>query len=159
MAWAGATVGPALLCSFSSDYFCFHLLPSTEVDLSLVNILNPTSVLILQVALVIKNLPANAGDVRDTGSIPASGRSLGRGHGNSLQYSCLENPTDRGAWQATVHGITQSWTQMKRLSTHTQSHSKTYILRLPGVRMQTSYNCILYEKFIFYHQKMKKAVL
>ena len=118
-------VGPALLFSFSSDYFCFHLLPSTEVDLSLVNILNPTSVLILQVALVIKNLPANAGDVRDTGSTPASGRSPERGHGNSLQYSCLENPMERGAWRATVHGIAQSWTQMKRLSTHTHTHFST----------------------------------
>ena len=51
-----------------------------------------------QVALVIKNSPANAGDTRDMGSIPGSGRSPGRGHGNPLQYSCLENPLDRGAW-------------------------------------------------------------
>ena len=57
--------------------------------------------------IVVKNLPANvsAGDVRDTGSIPGSGRSLGEGNGNTLQYSCLENPMDRGAWQATVHGM------------------------------------------------------
>ena len=48
-----------------------------------------------QVALVVKNLPANAGDVRDVGSIPGSGRSSGKGHGNPLQYSCLENPMDR----------------------------------------------------------------
>ena len=53
-----------------------------------------------QGALVVKNLPANAGDVRHTGSIPGLGRSPGRGHGNPLQYSCLENPTDRGAWWA-----------------------------------------------------------
>ena len=53
-----------------------------------------------QVVLVVKNLPANAGDVRHTGSIPGLGRSPGRGHGNPLQYSCLENPTDRGAWWA-----------------------------------------------------------
>ena len=58
-----------------------------------------------QVVLVVKNLPANAGDIRDTGSIPGSGRSLGGGHGNPLQYSCLENPIDRGAWRATVHGM------------------------------------------------------
>ena len=51
-----------------------------------------------QVALVVKNPPANAGDVRDAGSIPGSGRSLGVGNGNLLQYSCLENPIDRGAW-------------------------------------------------------------
>ena len=50
-----------------------------------------------QVALVVKNLPANAGDIRDVGSIPSSGRSLGRGHGNPLQYSCLKNSLDRGA--------------------------------------------------------------
>ena len=64
-----------------------------------------------QVALVVKNLPANAGDVRDTG--PGSGRSPGREHGNPLQYSCSENPMDRGAWQATVHRIGKSQTQLK----------------------------------------------
>ena len=53
---------------------------------------------------MIKNLPANAGDIREAGSIPGSGISPGGGHGNSLQYSCLENPMDREAWQATVQG-------------------------------------------------------
>ena len=53
-----------------------------------------------------KNPPANAGDM---GSIPGSGRSSGEGNGNPLQYSCLENSTDRGAWWATVHGVTKSW--------------------------------------------------
>ena len=57
---------------------------------------------------MVKNLSANAGKVRDAGSIPGSGRSPGGGHGNPLQYSCLENPMDRGAWWATVHGVTQS---------------------------------------------------
>ena len=73
-----------------------------------------------QVALVVKKPPANAGDIRDMGSIPGSGRSPGEGHSNLLQYSCLENPMDRGAWQAAVHWVTQtqSWTQLKRLSTH-----------------------------------------
>ena len=52
----------------------------------------------------------NTGDVRDTGSIPVLGRSPGGGHGNPLQYSCLENPRDRGAWRATVHGVTKSQT-------------------------------------------------
>ena len=56
---------------------------------------------------VAKNLPVNAGDVRDMGLIPGSGRSLGGGHSNPLQYSCLENPMDRGAWRATVHGVTK----------------------------------------------------
>ena len=58
-------------------------------------------------ALVTKNLPANAGDTRDSGSIPGSGRSPGGEHGNPLQYSCLENPIDGGAWWATVHGVTK----------------------------------------------------
>ena len=63
-----------------------------------------------QVALVVKNLPVNAGDVRDAGSIPGSGRSPKGGHSNPLQYSCLENPMDRGGWWATVRGVSKSWT-------------------------------------------------
>ena len=62
--------------------------------------------------LVITNLSANARDMSDGGSIPAPEISTGRGHGNPLQYSCLENPMDRGAWQATVHGVTKSQTQL-----------------------------------------------
>ena len=58
-----------------------------------------------QVALVVKNLFDNAGDVRDMGSIPGSERSPGGGHSNPFQYSCLENPMVRGHWQATVHGV------------------------------------------------------
>ena len=57
---------------------------------------------------MIKNLPVHAGDARDVGSIPGSGRSPGEGNGNPLQYSCLENPMDRGAWQATVHAVAKS---------------------------------------------------
>ena len=63
-------------------------------------------------ALVVKNLPANAGDVSDAGSIPGLGRSLGGGNGNPLQCSCLENSIDKGAWRATVHGVTKSWTRL-----------------------------------------------
>ena len=57
---------------------------------------------------MVKNLPASAGDKRDVGSIPESGRSPGGRHGNPLQYSCLENPMDGGAWRTTVHGIAES---------------------------------------------------
>ena len=58
--------------------------------------------------LVVKNLPANAGDIRDVGSILGSGRSAGGKHGNPLQYSCLENSIDRGAWRVTVHRVAKS---------------------------------------------------
>ena len=64
-------------------------------------------------------LPANAGDVRDTGLIPGSRRSPGGGHGNLLQYCCLENLTDREHWLATVHRVTESQTRLKQLSMHT----------------------------------------
>ena len=57
---------------------------------------------------MVKNMLTSAGDIRDMGSIPGSGRSPGRRHGNPLQYSCLEDPMGRGAWQAAVHGVAQS---------------------------------------------------
>ena len=72
-----------------------------------------------QVMLEVKNPLANAGDIRDAGSIPGSGRSPGGGHGNPLQCSYLENPMDRGAWQATVYRVTASRTKLKGLSIHT----------------------------------------
>ena len=56
---------------------------------------------------MVNNLPANAEDARHAGSIPGSGRSPGKGNGNPLQYSCLENPKDRGVWWATVHGVAE----------------------------------------------------
>ena len=59
---------------------------------------------------------ADAGDIRDAGSIPRSGRSLGKGHGSPLQYSCLENSMDRGAWWAAVHRVLKSWTLVKRFT-------------------------------------------
>ena len=73
----------------------------------------------VQVALVVKNLPADAGDTRDTGSIPGSGRSPGEGSGSPLQYSCLgclENPRDIGTWNATVRRVAKSLTGLKQLS-------------------------------------------
>ena len=69
-----------------------------------------------QVALAVKNLPASAGDRRDASWIPGLGRSLGGGHGNPLQYSCLENPMDRGVWWALVHKVIKSQTWVKWLS-------------------------------------------
>ena len=71
-----------------------------------------------QVVLVVKNPPANAGDGRNMGSIPGSGRSCEERNRNPLQYSCLENPKDRGAWWATVHGVSKSQTRLKRLNMH-----------------------------------------
>ena len=71
-----------------------------------------------KVALAAKNLPASAGDLRDAGSIPGSGRSPGGGHGNPLQYSCLEHPMDRGAWQVIAYSVAKSQTWLKWLSTH-----------------------------------------
>ena len=72
-----------------------------------------------QVELVVKNPPANAGVIRGSGSIPGWGRSPGGGYGNPLQYSCLENPMARGAWQATIRRATQSCTWLKWHSTDT----------------------------------------
>ena len=65
---------------------------------------------------MVQDLPANAGDRKETDLIPGPGRSLKEGHGNLLQYSCQENPMDRGAWWPTVHGVTKSRTPMKWLS-------------------------------------------
>ena len=72
----------------------------------------------------MKNLPASA-DVTDMGSVPGLGRSPGEGHGNPLQYSCLESSVDREAWWAMVHRVTKSRTRLKRLSTHTPVHLYT----------------------------------
>ena len=81
-----------------------------------------------QVLLVVKNPPANSRDVRDVGSIPGSGRSPGGGLGNPPQYSCLGNPTDRGAWQVTVHRLVNRQKQPKVLSTHAHLYINIYIL-------------------------------
>ena len=72
-----------------------------------------------RVALVVKNMPLNAGNVTNAGLTPRLGRSPGRTHGNPLQHSYLENPMDRGAWGAAVHGVTENQTRLKQLSRHT----------------------------------------
>ena len=69
---------------------------------------------------MVKNLPAKAGDVRDVGLILGTGRPPGARHGNPVQYSCLENPMDRGAWQVMVHRVTKSQIQLKLLTIHRQ---------------------------------------
>ena len=79
---------------------------------------------------MVKNLPANAGNAGLTagsGISPGVGRSPGAGNGNPLWYSYLENPMDRGAWQAIVHRVTKSGTCLKQLSTHTHTHTHTHL--------------------------------
>ena len=80
-----------------------------------------------QLALMAKNLPASARDVRDMGSILGWGRSPGGGHGNPLQYSCLEDPTDREAWWAIVQRVTKSQTQLKQLSIEQDSIAQPFV--------------------------------
>ena len=74
-------------------------------------------------SVVVNNLPANTGDTGDMGLIPRSGRSPGVGTGNPLQYSCLENFTDRGVWRATAHGVTES-DMTESLSTYVRTHAR-----------------------------------
>ena len=90
------------------------------------------------VASLVENLPANAGDARDTGSIPGSGRPPGGGHGNPLQYSYLKYPMDRGAWRATVHRVIKSWAQLSSLA-----HCNNYIYKIYKL------NIYIYVSFIF----------
>ena len=81
------------------------------------------------VAQLVKNPPVNAGDIRNAGSIPRSGRLPGGGQGNPFQYSCLENPVDRGAWRAIVHRVTKSQTQLKQLSLQARMNLRRDFLR------------------------------
>ena len=83
----------ATFCYYSSNNYCYYSEHYSDIQ---------------TVVLVVKNPSAKAGDVRDMGSTPGSGRSPGGGNGNPLQCSCLENPIDRGTWQATVHEVTES---------------------------------------------------
>ena len=83
-----------------------------------------------QEALLVKNPPVNAEEIRETGSIPGSGRSPGEGNGNPLQYSYLEEPIDRGAWRAIVHGVTKNQTWLKQLNTLMQILIYLYLFYL-----------------------------
>ena len=96
-------------------------------------------------ALVVKSSPTNSGATRDAGSIPGSERSPGVKNGNPLQYSCLENPMDRGAWWATVHRVAKSWTQPKQLGVQAciTRRIRTYVKKaMERVKMN---NCLILE--------------
>ena len=80
-------------------------------------------------AQVVKKPPANAGDLRDVGLIPGSGRSPWEGNDNPLQYPCLENPMDRGAWQASAHSVAKSQTWLKWFNMYTCTHTQVNLIR------------------------------
>ena len=98
-------------CSHKGNQVNHYLSKMQELTIQLNNI-HIHIYIYKQVVLVVKNLLVNAGDARVTGLIPRSGRSPGEGNGNPLQYSCLENFMERGAWQATAQGVTKSQTQL-----------------------------------------------
>ena len=91
---------------------------SNQKNITIIGVYYPREQCV-KVALVVKNPPANAGDVRDVGLIPGLGRSSGGDHGNPPQYSCLENPIDRGSWRATDDRVAMSPTRPKQLSMRT----------------------------------------
>ena len=90
-----------------------------------------------QMALVVKDLPVNAGDFRDVGLIPGSGRFPGGGHGSPLQYSCLENPMDRRTWRAMLHRVAKSRTKLKWLNIHAHIYIFVYIYKY----LSLSFSC------------------
>ena len=83
---------------------------------------------------MVKNPPANVGDIRDMGSIRGLGRSPGEGNGNPLQYSCLEKPTDREAWRDTVHGVAEGWTRLSDF---------TFTFHFDALKEMASYSSVL----------------
>ena len=96
---------------------------------------------------VVKNLPANAGDAEDMGSIPGSGRLHGRGNGNPFWYSCLENWMDRGAWRATVHGLQRVGSERQHADTHTCPG--TLLFLIPKIEMTSIISRFLSPKLCF----------
>ena len=102
-----------------------------------------------QVVLVVKSLPANAGDMSDIGSIPGWGRSPGGGHGNPLQFSCLKNLMDRGAWRAKVaKRVAKRRTQLKQLSMHSQEYYRRKFLPFKGRETSSSLNHLIQWGFL-----------
>ena len=106
---------------------------------------------------MVKNIPANVGDVRDTGLIPGLGRSPGGGHGNPLQFSCLENPMDRRAWQATVHRVAKSWMGLNRHACTTVTDESVSLSRFWVLGRQTE--PLLSSKSLFSCKLQVTAVL
>ena len=98
----------------------------------------------------VKESTCNAGGTGNTGSIPGSGRSSGGGHGNPLQYSCLENPMDRGVWRVTVHSMTKRWTQLKRLSMHVCDYN--------ALGLRNTYHQIKMTSFITIHTGLLRSL-
>ena len=120
----GCLLWPQLLndvCNFlkNANKRTLKINTEKEVSYAMIVYLESYNLCGTQVALVVKNLPANEQDLRDAGSVPGLGRSSGEGNGDPLQYSCLENPMDRGTWRVTVHRVTKSQTRLMWLHTHT----------------------------------------
>ena len=102
--------------------------------------------------LVVKNLPASAGDARDLGPIPGWGRATREENGNPLQHSCLENPMDRGDWQATVHGIVKSQDTIEWAYTYTYTYTRRDLkvcFKMDSRKVVTSEFCFLSFFFLF----------
>ena len=103
--------------------------------------------------LVVKSLPVNAGD---TGSTPGLGRSPGEGHENTLQYSCLENSMDSGAWRTTVHKVVKSQTRLKQLSTYTHIHADwNSVLFCCPFNIDIFLSLLSYFYFLFFYKNEK----
>ena len=113
------------------------------------------------------NLPANAGNVRDMGLIPGEGRSPGEGHDNPLQYSCLEDPMDKGAWQAMVHRVAKSQTRLKWLSMHVCTHTRVcvsvcvcvWIHAEGGIKTFSKYNPSRKEEHVWFNWKAESFLI
>ena len=122
----------SLCCTIGSYFFCYiklvHFIIYIPYISDTIEYLTLTFHWASQAVLVVKKPPASAGHVRHMGLIPGSGRSPRGGHGNPLQYSCLESPMDRGAWWATVCGVAQSRTWLKQLISYTWLTSPSIIL-------------------------------
>ena len=102
----------------------------------------------------------SACDSGDTGLIPRSGRSPGGGHGDPLQYSCLESPMDRGAWWAMVHGIAKRWTCLKQMDTHAHTHQPYYVLTASPWTCQSAFLLLSYKmgKMICVHRMEMRLI-